>query len=62
MTWTIESSVPRRLLIRKAEEALDEIEIDHSEGDIKEILNNILTTIEKQDRRHETASARGLDE
>lgn len=55
-------SVPRRLLIRKAKEALYEIEIDHSDGDVKEILNNALTTIEKQDGRHETASTRGLDE
>lgn len=55
-------SVPRRLLIRKAEEALDEIEIDHSDGKVKEILDNVLKEIEKQDQEPETVSTRELGE
>lgn len=42
-------SVPRRLLIRKAEDVLDEIEMSHSDDTVKEILNNVLTEIKKLD-------------
>lgn len=42
-------SVPRRLLIRKAEDVLDGIEIDHSDVEVKEILNNVLIGMEKKD-------------
>lgn len=45
-------SVPRRLLIRKAEEVLDGIEIDRSDDVVKEVLNNVLIEIGKQDKRH----------
>lgn len=54
--------MPQRLLIRKAEDVLDEIEIDHSDDEVKEILNNVLIEMEKQDKGHETASERGLEE
>lgn len=55
-------SVPRRLLIRKAEDVLDEIEISQTDEEVKEILNNVLIEMEKQEKGHETASEGGLAE
>lgn len=54
-------SVPRRLLIRKAEEVLDGIEIDRSDVEVKEFLNNVLTEMERQDKRHWNTERRRLE-
>lgn len=54
-------SVPRRLLIRKAEEVLDEIEIDRSDVEVKEVLNNALIEMEKQDKIYGNTRERALD-
>lgn len=54
-------SVPRRLLIKKAEDVLDEIEISQSDSDVKEILNNVLTRVEKQNKEHGTGQEGGTE-
>lgn len=46
-------SLPRRMLIRKAEDVLDEIEISRSDDDVKKVLNDILIEMEKQEKKHE---------
>lgn len=53
-------SVPRRLLIRKAEEVLDGIEIDCSDVEVKKVLNNVLIQMEKQDKTHGNTAERRL--
>lgn len=50
------------MLIRKAEDVLDEIEIYHSDDEVKEILHNVLIEMAKQDKSHGIASIRGPEE
>lgn len=55
-------SMPRRLLIRKAEDVLDEIETARSDDEVKDILNNVLIEMEKQEKIYQNPAERTLEE
>lgn len=54
-------SMPHRLLIGKAEEVLDGMEIDCTDVEVKEVLNNVLIKMEQQDKRHWDTAERRLE-
>lgn len=51
---------PCRLLTRRAEEVLDGIEMDRSNVEVEEVLNNALREMVKQDKRQWNAAERRL--